>query len=107
MGGKILFLYCYAEEGGLEWSRQMSQKWSDAIIYLNLRGEMVDLNTGTFVTTGLPVGDEVHAIVGGVSFRPSSTTVIKANYRYHWNWDNLKNPPAKLAGFQFGFASYF
>lgn len=33
--GKVLFLYSYAEESGLEWSRDISKQWSNAIIAAN------------------------------------------------------------------------
>lgn len=33
--GKILFLYVYAEEGGLEWSRTAAKQWTDSIIAAN------------------------------------------------------------------------
>jgi hypothetical protein len=49
----------------------------------------------------------VWAIVPGLSFRPSPTTVIRANYRYHWQTDLLGNLPTRTAGFQFGFSTYF
>ncbi|SDH05080.1 hypothetical protein SAMN04488121_108175 [Chitinophaga filiformis] len=28
-------------------------------------------------------------------------------YRYNWQRDILENPPAKLAGYQFGISTYF
>jgi len=76
-------------------------------IYLDGRLEWVDLNTGTFSGTGTNIGDDIKGIVAGISLRPSSSAVLKANYRYHWIRDVLGNPPAHLAGFQFGFATYF
>lgn len=33
--GKILFLYTYAEESGLDWSRGASNKWVDAVLLAN------------------------------------------------------------------------
>lgn len=33
--GKVLFLYTYAEESGLEWSKQASQEWADAVVAAN------------------------------------------------------------------------
>jgi hypothetical protein len=33
--GKVLFLYSYAEETGLEWSRQISKQWADAVVAAN------------------------------------------------------------------------
>jgi hypothetical protein len=67
----------------------------------------VDYNVGTFESTGGSIGDEVTAIVAGVSFRPTPGTVFRANYRYHWAKDFVGNDPARTAGFQLGFATYF
>jgi hypothetical protein len=36
--GKILFLYCYADEKGLAWSREISKQWSDAVVAANPGG---------------------------------------------------------------------
>ena len=33
--GKVLFLYSYAEEAGLEWSRESSKQWANAVIAAN------------------------------------------------------------------------
>ncbi len=33
--GKVLFLYSYAEEEGLEWSRQASKQWASAVVAAN------------------------------------------------------------------------
>jgi len=81
--------------------------FENAVINVNLRGEKIDYNVGTFKFNGADIGDEVTAIAGGLSFRPSANTVIKANYRYQWMIDTLGNPPGLMAGFQFGVASYF
>jgi hypothetical protein len=42
-----------------------------------------------------------------VSFRPTPGTVFRASYRYHWIHDMQGNDPARAAGFQVGFATYF
>ena len=81
--------------------------YNDAIFNTIFRFEYVDFNTGTFAVTGQSIGDEITAIVFGVSFRPVGNTVIKANYRRHWTVDAIGNPTINTAGFQFGFASYF
>ena len=57
--------------------------------------------------TGGRIGDEVHAIVPAISFRPTPETVIRLNYRYIRQRDLLNNPPSITGGFQFGVASYF
>jgi len=81
--------------------------FENAVININLRAERIDYNMGTFKFSGDNIFDDVTAIVGGLSFRPSANTVVRANYIYHWITDNLGNPSARLAGFQFGIASYF
>lgn len=78
----------------------------DAVVNVNFRLERLDYNVGTFSSTGDPIYDDITAIVVGASFRPTSETVFKANYRYHWIRDLLGNP-ARLGGFQVGFATYF
>lgn len=72
-----------------------------------LRLEYADYNVGLFHETNSVIKDDVYAIVPGLSFRPYSQTVIRANYRYHWENDLLGNPSVKTAGFQFGFSTYF
>lgn len=72
-----------------------------------LRAEHVDLNRGRFDSTGLPIGDEITALTGGLSFRPAGGTVFRANYRWESSRDLLRNPASRTAGFQVGFATYF
>ncbi len=81
--------------------------FNDAIINSIVRFEYVDFNMGNFKATGESIRDEITALVFGLSFRPVSNTVIKANYRRHWIIDAIGNPVVHMAGFQFGFASYF
>lgn len=81
--------------------------YADAAVSVALRLEAVDYNRGTFGSTSEAIGDEVRALVPGLSVRPSSSTVFRANYRYHWVTDFQGNDPARVAGFQFGFATYF
>ncbi|MDA0196424.1 MAG: hypothetical protein O2887_15240 [Bacteroidetes bacterium] len=73
----------------------------------NFRIERVDYNIDNFNETGTKIFDEVTAIVPGLSLRFSRSTLIRANYRYHWERDFFGNPASKTGGFQFGFASYF
>ncbi len=77
------------------------------VVNLALRVEHVDFNVGTFSRTGRQIGDDVTVIAPGISFRPTSGTVFRANYRRHWINDLLGNPTINLAGFQVGFATYF
>lgn len=78
-----------------------------SVINAALRLEYVDWNKGTFKSTGDNISDEVFSIVPAISWRPTAQTVIRLNYRYNWQKDILGNPPAKLAGFQFGVSTYF
>ncbi len=82
-------------------------KWKNMVFNLNFRYEMVDYNVGEFEETGGNIYDHMIAAVPGLSVRFGGNTVLKANYRYHWERDILGNPAARTAGFQFGLASYF
>ena len=79
----------------------------NAVLNAALRLEYVDWNKGRFKSTGTNIADDVFSIVPAVSWRPTAQTVIRFNYRYNWQKDILGNPPSKLAGFQFGFSTYF
>jgi len=72
-----------------------------------VRLEYVDWNKGSFKSTGDAIGDHVYSIIPAISWRPTSQTVLRLNYRYNWQKDLLGNPPSKLAGFQFGLSTYF
>lgn len=82
----------------------------ESILNVNLRLEAVDYFIGDFEITGASAGQEVYVVVPGISFRPSPNTVFKANYRRSWNYDLVGNNNRigfNVAGFQFGFATYF
>lgn len=81
--------------------------YASAALSLDLRVEYADFNVGTFTSTGAGIGDEVFALVPGLSFRPSADTVFRVNYRRHWTRDLLRNPTSHLGGVQVGFATYF
>lgn len=81
--------------------------FDQAVVNVAVRLEMVDWNNGKFIETGTKIGDELKAIVPGISFRPTQQTVIRLNYRYEKIWDLFGNPPAKAGGIQFGISSYF
>lgn len=81
--------------------------WENSTFNVALRAEYADFNVGRFKETGDNISDHVVAIVPGISFRPSQQTVIRFNYRYHWQTDLLGNPASRTAGFQFGFSTYF
>ncbi len=81
--------------------------WENSTLNVAFRTEFVDYNVGTFNETQTNIADHLVAIVPGISFRPSQQTVIRFNYRYHWQTDLLGNPASRTAGFQFGFSTYF
>jgi hypothetical protein len=81
--------------------------WENATLNLALRAEYADFNVGKFRETGGNISDHIYAIVPGLSFRPSPQTVLRLNYRYHWQTDILGNPSIRTAGIQFGFSTYF
>ena len=78
-----------------------------AVLNAGIRFEYVDWNSGTFKSTGGNIYDHVFSLVPAISWRPTSQTVIRLNYRYNWQKDLLGNPPSKLAGIQIGVSSYF
>ncbi len=98
-GGFIDFVYTIVK------SKMLG--WENAKVNLAVRLEHVDYNVGSFVETGGSIHDDVQAIVPAISFRPSSQSVIRANYRYTWQTDLLGNPAVRTAGFQIGISSYF
>ena len=79
----------------------------DAVLNAALRLEYVDWNKGEFKSTGDNISDEVFSIVPAISWRPTSQTVFRVNYRYNWQKDLLGNPPSKLAAIQVGLSTYF
>jgi hypothetical protein len=81
--------------------------FENAVLNAALRLEYVDWNKGKFTSTGGNISDDIFSIVPAISWRPTAQTVIRCNYRYTWQKDLLGNPPARLAGFQIGFSSYF
>ena len=108
----IVELYSREQEGGfIEMVYPVYEKemfgYESAVINTTTRFEQLDYNMGTFKSTGGEIGDEEIAFVVGLSFRPTASTVFRANYRHHLTTDILGNAPAIMGGFQFGFASYF
>ena len=81
--------------------------WNKAKINLVLRLENTDYNLEKFKETNTKIGDEIWALVPGISFRPLGATVLRFNYRYHEQIDLLGNIPQKTGIFQFGVSSYF
>lgn len=78
-----------------------------SVVNVALRFEYVDWNVGKFRETNGNISDDYVGIVPTISWRPAPQTVVRLNYHYNWQTDLLGNPPAKTAGFQLGFSSYF
>jgi hypothetical protein len=81
--------------------------WSNAVLNVACRFEYVDWNVGKFTQTGGNIADDLWSIMPAISFRPTSQTVIRLNYRYQKQRDILGNLPATTAGFIFGVSTYF
>jgi hypothetical protein len=81
--------------------------WDIAILNLACRLEYVDWNVGKFEETDGNIYEEIWSIMPAVSFRPTSQTVIRLNYRYQLQKDILGNDPSKTAGFSIGISTYF
>jgi hypothetical protein len=81
--------------------------YPEAVVSAGARLEAIDYNVGTFQSTGESIRDDIVAVVPTLAFRPTPGTVFRANYRYQWIRDFPGNDPARLAGIQFGFATYF
>jgi hypothetical protein len=78
-----------------------------SVINAAVRLEYVDWNKARFKETGTNIREDFVSVVPGLSWRPTSQTVIRLNYRYNWLTDIFGNPASRTAGFQFGFSSYF
>jgi hypothetical protein len=81
--------------------------WKDAVINIALRAEYVDWNVGKFNVTETNIGEDIWSIMPALSFRPTSQTVFRLNYKYQQQTDILGNPPSITGGFSFGISTYF
>lgn len=81
--------------------------WENATFNVAVRMDYVDWNVGTFNETNEDIGETLWAVTPAISFRPSSQTVFRLNYRYQWQKDILNNPSARTAAWLFGFSTYF
>jgi hypothetical protein len=81
--------------------------WENAVLNIACRVEYVDWNVGTFKETGGNIGEDIWSIMPALSFRPTSQTVFRLNYRFQKQTDILGNPPATTAGFNIGISTYF
>jgi hypothetical protein len=81
--------------------------WKNAILNVACRLEYVDWNVGTFNETGGNIGEDIWSVMPAISFRPTSQTVFRLNYRFQKQSDILGNPPATTDGFSVGISTYF
>jgi hypothetical protein len=81
--------------------------WENAVLNIACRLEYVDWNVGTFNETGENIGEDLWSIMPAISFRPTSQTVIRFNYRYQKQRDIFGNPPVITDGMSLGISSYF
>nr|WP_314896593.1 hypothetical protein [uncultured Flavobacterium sp.] len=81
--------------------------WKNAVLNIACRLEYVDWNVGTFNETGGNIGEDIWSVMPAISFRPTSQTVFRLNYRFQKQRDILGNPPANTAGFNIGVSTYF
>ncbi len=81
--------------------------WEKATLNVACRLEYVDWNVGKFNETGGNMGEDIWSIMPAVSFRPTSQTVIRLNYRFQKQHDILNNPASITDGFSLGLSTYF
>ena len=81
--------------------------WEKATVSIACRLEYVDWNVGKFKETGGNIGEDVWSIMPAISFRPTSQTVIRLNYRYLKQRDIFSNAPSITDGFNMGISTYF
>jgi len=81
--------------------------WEKATFNVACRFEYVDWNVGKFTSIGGNFSEDIWSIVPAISFRPTTQTVLRLNYRHQQQQDILGNPPANTGGFSFGVSTYF
>jgi hypothetical protein len=81
--------------------------WEKATLNVACRLEYVDWNVGQFKETAENIGEDLWGVMPAVSFRPTSQTVLRLNYRFQKQRDIFGNPPAITDGFSFGLSTYF
>jgi len=76
-----------------------------------LLGEYVDWNVGRFDATGLPMYNDLWSLMPAISFRTSTQTVIRFNYRHQFQRDITGNTIGAAIGttadFCLGLYTYF
>jgi hypothetical protein len=88
------------------WRRRVLD-WNGATFNAACRLEYVDWNKGSFESTGGNIFEETWSIMPAISFRPTSQTVFRFNYRYQKTRDIFGNPPSNTWTYSFGLSSYF
>lgn len=81
--------------------------WEKASLNIACRLEYVDWNAEKFNETNENIGEDIWSIMPALSFRPTSQTVFRLNYRFQKQHDVFSNPPATTAGFSIGISTYF
>ena len=81
--------------------------WEKATLNVACRLEYVDWNVGRFNETNGNIGEHVWSIMPAISFRPTSQTVIRLNYRLQKQTDIFGNPPSITDGYSLGISTYF
>jgi hypothetical protein len=78
----------------------------DASLTLVTRFDYVDLNDGSFSSTGQNIGDTQRRLTAGFSFRPTPETSARLAYQRNWFRDPFNNLTHSM-NLQFGLATYF
>ena len=81
--------------------------WENASLNIACRLEYVDWNVGRFRETNGNIGEHLWSIMPAISFRPTSQTVIRLNYRLQKQTDIFGNPPSITDGYNLGISTYF
>jgi hypothetical protein len=85
--------------------------WDNATLNFAVRGEYVDWNVGNFAATGTRMYNDLWSIMPAISFRPTSSTVLRLNYRHQMQRDITGNTVGATigftAGFSLGLSTYF
>ena len=96
----------FYSEINLEYFRGILFGFENSRLIATFRLENVDLNVGSFKSTGKNIGNEISRISLSTSFRPVDSSVIKISYQYNWLQDFTDNS-IRRAGIQLGIATYF
>jgi len=85
--------------------------WEHATVSVALRSEYVDWNAGKFTSTGTRMYNDLWSFMPAISFRPTSQTVVRLNYRKQMQRDITGNTIGATigptAGLSFGVSTYF